>query len=165
MKYVLGFIIGFVTMLVAVVAFMRKMFAWLVTVDLADDVRSLMVEFLRRGMFGVPERGRQRYSRSYRSYATYGNRRATRGGYGNGRSFNVIFETRAAAVDVLQKMKDSIDDFGKVTVSDFYWFAGKVPSDEYDNNESYGWDNLDCAYVEIVRDGFIIEFPKARYLD
>ena len=39
-----------------------------------------------------------------------------------------------------------------------------IGEDSQGVDNDYGWVSLDHAYIDSVRGGFIIEFPKARYL-
>lgn len=75
---------------------------------------------------------------------------------------DIVMTSRADAVAVLNDMKDYIEDYGAVSVSIFYQLVGE-DSQSIDNN--WGWSNLDRAYVDSVRGGYIIEFPRARRLD
>lgn len=75
---------------------------------------------------------------------------------------DIVMSSRADAITVLNDLKDQIEDYGCATVANFYELVGE---DSGHMDTKYGWENLDRAYVDSVRGGFIIEFPKARYLD
>lgn len=75
---------------------------------------------------------------------------------------DIVMTSRADATMVLNDLRDQIDDYGYATVANFYELVGE---DSGHNDVKYGWENLDRAYVESVRGGYIIEFPRARYLD
>ena len=70
-------------------------------------------------------------------------------------------ETRRDAIEVLDELRGYIDEYGQVEVARFFELIGE-DSQGVDND--YGWTSLDHAYIDSVRGGFIIEFPKARYL-
>lgn len=70
-------------------------------------------------------------------------------------------ETRRDAIEVLDELRGYIDEYGQVEVARFFELIGE-DSQGVDND--YGWVSLDHAYISSVRGGFIIEFPKARYL-
>lgn len=75
---------------------------------------------------------------------------------------DIVMTSRADATMVLNDLRDQIEDYGYATVANFCELVGE---DSGHNDVKYGWENLDRAYVEAVRGGYIIEFPRARYLD
>lgn len=75
---------------------------------------------------------------------------------------NVIFDSRADANDVLKRMDELIDTYQMVSVADFYDLAD-VESVYTDNK--YGWTNLRNAEIVSVREGYILNLPKALPLD
>lgn len=95
---------------------------------------------------------------SYRSYYEDSNSTS----YRTARSFSfdtVIFETRSDADDVLDKMIESINRYGQVSVADMYEFAGTARN--YTDNK-YGWRDLRQAYTEPDRNGgYYIKLPRA----
>lgn len=77
----------------------------------------------------------------------------------------VIFEEKADAEEVLDTLRNLIEDYGQATIGDFYDAAGITPDNNFSKNEEYGWYDLNRAYVRSNRDGFFISLPKERYLD
>lgn len=75
---------------------------------------------------------------------------------------DVILEDRGEAEDVIEALVDLIEQYGVATLADFYELVG-IAGDFADNK--YGWRNLSTARVVRVREGYSIEFPKARALD
>ena len=73
----------------------------------------------------------------------------------------IILATRADAVAVLNQLRDTIADYERATVADYYDLVG-ISSNFTDN--SFGWTNLDSAYVSATRGGYTIILPKARAL-
>lgn len=76
---------------------------------------------------------------------------------------DVIFANRGDAEAVLYAMDDIIDQFGTVSVGDFYDMA-EVSTNNYMVNK-YGWTDLRGATIGHVRGGFIIKFPKPMPLN
>ena len=74
----------------------------------------------------------------------------------------IIFSTRADAVDVLTRMDELIAKYRVVRVADLYDLVGMTCN--YTDNR-YGWTNLASADVVPVRDGFMIRLPKAMPID
>ena len=75
---------------------------------------------------------------------------------------DIVMTSRADATMVLNDLRDQIEDYGYATVANFYELVGE---DSGHNDVKYGWESLDRAYVESVRGGYVIVFPRARYLD
>lgn len=69
----------------------------------------------------------------------------------------VHFASRKEAANVLNSLADILDQYGTVTVADFYDETGlKVPCD---SDTRYGWRDIDDAYVVKVRSGWSISLP------
>ena len=101
---------------------------------------------------------------SYRDYST-GSRREERKVDTN-RSRNVldyddiVFISKGDAELVLSTLIDAIDEYGAVSVADFYELCREPNIPHTANN--YGWNNLSTACVERIRDGYVIRLPKVR---
>ena len=80
-----------------------------------------------------------------------------------GRSYpDIVFKTREEAEGVLSGMKDLLDKYGVVTVSDFCELSSN-PSTYIQTR--YGWTNID-AHIVPIPDGYMIVFknyPKEVY--
>lgn len=74
---------------------------------------------------------------------------------------DIIFETRGDAEEVLYRMEELLERFEVVSVADLFDMAGI--SCNYTDNK-YGWTDLRNAHVERVRDGYIINLPRATAL-
>jgi hypothetical protein len=139
-------------------------------------VKNLIADIINNGvsmfLFGEtrsPRRGdhndRGRYSQRDRGYQRdeYDEPRERR--YRNRMRYDDFsdykLETRRDAIEVLDELRGYIDEYGQVEVARFFELIGE-DSQGVDND--YGWLSLDHAYISSVRGGFIIEFPKARYL-
>lgn len=112
------------------------------------------------------DKGRSGPKVSYRSYYEdrYGDRRddrrrpiSTRFDYDD-----LVFETRGEAEMVLDHMRGAISEYGLVSVGDMYDFAGITAP--Y-TSHNYGWTSIRVADVKRVRDGYIIELPKAMAIE
>lgn len=102
---------------------------------------------------------------SYRSY--YDDRHSDRRDSGSARSRfdyeDLVLDSRGEAEMVLEEMRDVIDRYGLVTVSDMYDMAGLTAP--Y-TSARYGWTNIRNAEVTRVRDGgYVLKLPKAVPID
>lgn len=76
---------------------------------------------------------------------------------------DLVFDSRADAVEVLNQLVFLINEYDQATVADLYDLVG-VSGDFTD--VKYGWTTLEAAQVRRARGGgFIIDFPKATPLD
>lgn len=76
---------------------------------------------------------------------------------------DIVLKNRVDAINVLDYLKERINEYDMCTIADFYESVG-VSSGFMDSN--YGWTNLDSAYVCQIRGGgYKIVFPKPRYLE
>lgn len=75
---------------------------------------------------------------------------------------DIVYDSRIEAEAVLSQMIDVVRRYGVVTVGDMYEMSNeKIPYTAHD----YGWMNLDHATVKHIRDGWIIDLPKASPID
>lgn len=77
---------------------------------------------------------------------------------------SIIFEEKADAEEVLDTLRNLIEDYDQATIGDFYDAAGITPDKNFTKNEEYGWNDLNHASVKYGRDGWFISLPKERYL-
>ena len=75
---------------------------------------------------------------------------------------DIILDSRGEAEDVLSRMDELIDNYGIVSVADFYDLCGITGS--YTDNK-YGWTDIRSAQVVRVRDGYKIKLPRALPLN
>ena len=127
------------------------------------DAVSNGVEML---LFGESKADRNRRGGSYVSYnSMYGNNSQNRRNTADrqrSRKNEYIFESRAEAEDVLSALVDIIDEYEVVSVSDLCDLVGE-DADFPDNK--WGWYNLSSASVKRVRDGYILDLPRAKDLN
>ena len=125
-----------------------------------EDIITNGTRMLLRGEIGVRKGSSTASSISYNRYydqKRYGesNSVQTRTGY----SYNeIILETRGEAEEILTRMDELIDTYGLVRVADLYDLVGV--SGNYTDNK-YVWTNIRNAKIVRVRDGYMIELPKA----
>lgn len=133
--------------------------------DLASDAFSQMVD---RFLYGDSQRSSSRRTSSrpsgsagYVSYNRFSSsrpddrpplpRRATN-------DFDdLVFQTRAEALEVLDQMNDVIEKYGVVTQADVYEMAELSPQPI---DHKWGWSDLSGARVTKVRDGHMILIPR-----
>lgn len=78
--------------------------------------------------------------------------------------YDIIFDSRGDAREVLDCMYDILDKFKMVSVADYYEL-GRAEEYETYTDRKYGWFNLDAADVVRDRDGYRILLPKTELLD
>ena len=73
-----------------------------------------------------------------------------------------LSDDRKEAIEILDKMIDTIGEYGLVTLAEYYKLIGVEPEmSEY----SYGWADLSSAMVLPSKSGFFIKLPKATLID
>lgn len=102
---------------------------------------------------------------SYQRY--YDDRRDDRRDYARPRSAaydydDIIFESRGDADLVLDQLEAAINQFGLASVADLYDLAG-ITCQNYTANK-YGWTDIRSARVVRIRDGYILQLPKAAQI-
>ena len=134
--------------------------------DIIDDI---VVNSLRMILYGDTKSGKERRKGggtyiSYNSYSQPNNRRQT--SVDKRKSFNdfqdIIFESRGEAEEVLSNLVDIVIDYGVATVADLYDLVGVTGS--FTDNK-YGWTDLKSASVVRVREGYLIQLPKAAFVE
>ena len=74
----------------------------------------------------------------------------------------IVLGSRAEAEDIIDQLRERIEEFDVATVMDLYDAAG-VTSDFTD--ERWGWTDLQDARVDRVRDGFLLDMPRPEPID
>ena len=74
----------------------------------------------------------------------------------------VVIPTIREAEDVRVHMLEAIEEYGQVTVADFYDLVG-ITGDFPDND--YGWTDLRSLDFSRTRDGYILNLPRTQPLD
>lgn len=115
-------------------------------------------------LLGEPNRSKNNSVGAKVSYRQYYQDRDDRRDYARPRSQaqysydDIIFDDRGDAEAVLERMEELLERFDVVSVADLFDMAGI--SCNYTDNK-YGWTDLRSAHVERVRDGYIINLPRA----
>ena len=73
-------------------------------------------------------------------------------------------EAKHKAEEILGALDDIIDRYQYARVADLYEFAGISIGNDYTLN-NYGWSDIRTAKVVRVRDGWLIDMPRAIPLD
>ena len=74
----------------------------------------------------------------------------------------IVLETRGEAEEVLSHLVDLTIDYNQATVADLYDLVG-ISSNFTDNK--YGWTDLRGVAPRRVRDGYLLDLPRAQPLD
>jgi hypothetical protein len=120
--------------------------------------------------YGPSRGGRSRrvdYGRRYRDDDRRDRveRRERRDHYeGRGWDDEVIVDTRVEAEEILKALDDIIERYSYARVADLYELAQISVGNDYTLN-NYGWSDIRAAKVVKVRDGWLIDMPRAIPLD
>lgn len=106
-------------------------------------------------VFGWPEK---RNKVSYEDYYSKGSRTCSFG------IDQVSFGSQKEAANVLHSLADILDQYGSVTVREFYDEAG-FNNPYYSDSRYYGWKDIGDAYVVKVRSGWSISLPDPIKLE
>lgn len=121
-------------------------------------------------LYGESGKGRRKSSADKVSYRNYYDRdrrddrgrdshRAVRSRYEHD---DVILESKGEAEKILDGLGDMIDRYGVASVGDLYDMADL---DHNYTDNSYGWTSIRNAKIVRVRDGYLIDMPKALPID
>lgn len=72
---------------------------------------------------------------------------------------SIVFDTRKQAQDVLDRLVDYREEYGKVTVSRLYDFSGLTPPI---SSNKYGWYSLSGSETVTLDDGYGLRLPKPQ---
>lgn len=121
----------------------------------------------RRGPYASQSRSNyvqyNRYSSPQRvsGYAREEHRELSRRSRATHNTDEIVFQTRAEAQEVLNRMFDLITEYEQVTVSDLY---SMVDITGNYTDESYGWTDIRGTTIVKVRGGYILDLPSAESL-
>lgn len=143
---------------------------YIVTDVVIPSAKKVLADIVTGGinmfLFGDSRRDNSRVGGSTTSYTRYYDKvggsasyRDTRSDSRSGLNYDdLVFESRSEAELVLTRMDELIETYGMATVSDLYDLVGKSCDYTYDR---YGWTNLRNAKAVPVRDGYVLDLPKA----
>lgn len=145
--------------------------SYIVTDVIIPGIKNAIADVVSIVLFGEAGRlgrgGRDRKSKvSYQKY--YRDDRDDRREYGHPRSAtnfeydDILFETRGDADLVLDELESAIANYGIASVADYYDVAG-MTCHSYMANK-YGWTDIRNAKVIRVRDGYILQLPRAMQI-
>lgn len=103
-------------------------------------------------------------SRSDRSRSYYESRRSERREPRQPKPTNVedlVFDTRGDAVDVIEYVAESIDQYGQVSVADLMSSVGIQP--RY-TDERWGWTTTDAFEIRQIREGWLVSADRPEPL-
>lgn len=129
--------------------------------------------FLETLIFGGPQRSHRsdyRHVGSTRSYQSYGDsyrrespredrrepsdRRRSRHNFDD-----IVIRDRTEALEIVEFLKHTVDEYGAVYVSDLLETIGETSSTV---DRRWGWEDLSRAGVTRVRDGYLLDLPRPR---
>lgn len=137
-----------------------------------DTISDMVTEGIQMLLFGEDGRRTRGTSRSHgASHISY-DRCYSRPDIRKPRSVNVsrerydfddiLIESRSEAMDVLEVLECSIEQYGMASVSDFYELVGLDSA--YTDNK-YGWTDLSGATIRRTREGYLIDLPRTKRID
>jgi hypothetical protein len=71
----------------------------------------------------------------------------------------IILATRAEAEDVLEQLRELINQYEIATVSDLYQLVGHTG--EF-TDDKWGWDDLRSASIRPIRGGYLLNMPRTQ---
>lgn len=131
-------------------------------------ISDIVVDSIDMIFYGGSGGGRRKSSSgnkvSYRSYYDdrHDNRRESYRNPGRFDYEDIVLTYRSEAEAVRDEMMDCIERYGMVSVADMYDIAGLTPPH---TANKYGWTSIRTAEVKRVRDGYILDLPKAMPFD
>lgn len=143
---------------------------YLVMDVLVPNIKKVIVDLIQDGisilMYGktgtrkanIPA-GRVSYGSCYKPQNERKPQESTRTSYSYA---DVTLESRADAEDVIDRLREAINEYGSASVADLYDLIGVTG--EFTDNK-YGWTNLTNADIQRVRDGYLLKLPKALPLN
>lgn len=128
-----------------------------------DDIVSNGIRMVLYGKNGGGNRSNKPYTMYNKYYSTNDHSGGKETRHNSRYSFNeVALDTRAEAEEILTALLDLVEEYGVVSVADFYDLVG-VDSNYTDHN--WGWTDLRTASTIRDSDGYKIKLPKAVALD
>lgn len=70
---------------------------------------------------------------------------------------DIVMETRSDAEEVLTRLLDYIDNYGIVSIAEYYDMIGFETTYA---DFKYGWEELGQAHISRVRDGYVLHLPR-----
>lgn len=132
--------------------------------SLADSVLTTISDSVDVALFGERRKnGSSRRNVSYSKYYEKGSKDEKKSSRKSIELENGEFDTRYEAEEVLDTLRDLLEEADDVSIADYYEIMGV--SHTY-MDRRYGWTNLSNAYVSKNRYGeYVINLPKPKILD
>ena len=136
-------------------------------VDMVSDSVEMMLWGTTRGRRS--RTGGRNESTAYNTYYKSGTRNDRRNDSSDRNSRadyrDLIFASREEAEDVLSALVDlTTSEYEAASIADLYDAAGVSRPGNF-TDEKWGWTDMGRANVRRVRDGYLLELPKAQPLD
>lgn len=143
-----------------------------------DMIAEALTQGFNRFIYGDDRSSMRRRPSGYSAGHTNYNRYSSRGNNPIGRATredrptislrhddleDLVFQSRHEAEAVLEQLNDILEEYDVVTVADLY-ASFKETSPKHTDNK-WGWENLQGAYVKMVRGGYLLSLPQPRPLD
>lgn len=142
---------------------------------LKDTISDLVTQGIERALFGEARSGSSRRRGGVGGHVSYNSisrssRRAEeprrRDISPRGRATHdfdeIVLETRAEGMEVLEGMFDLLSQFGVVSVADMYELLGE--SSNFIDRK-WGWEELQGSQVVKVRGGYLLDLPRTISID
>lgn len=136
---------------------------------IVPTVKDTVLEMVRMLLYGGEKASNKKekpYSRvSYSSYYDRDERKAKARGTGKATKefYDIILDSRAEAEEVLDSLRDIVDQYGQASLADYHDLCGVTGS--YTDNR-YGWTDLTHVSISYIRgQGYIVDLPKAILID
>lgn len=75
---------------------------------------------------------------------------------------DLVFRDRQQAEEILSRMYEDLQDYGCCTILSLKSMMGHHTTH---TDEKYGWEDLTGSRIKKVRGGWLLELPRATYLD
>ena len=154
----------------------RTVFDWLI-----PGIKNLIEDIVHTILFGDSGRGVRRSRRDRDDGkmrrvpydAMYDDPRRSTDSYisqRGSRKPELIFDYESQAQQVKSGMQEYIDDYGKISLKQFYNIVSEVTRGDIDIPTSYtqtryGWYDITGARVIHVRDGWYLDIPRAEVIE
>lgn len=134
-----------------------------------NAITDMVTQGIQQLLYGEVDHNRRRTSgytsyssssRSDRGRAYYESRRTERREPRQPKPTNVedlVFDTRGDAVDVIEFIAESIDQYGQVSVADLMSSVGIQP--RY-TDERWGWTTTDAFEIRQIREGWLVSADR-----
>jgi len=126
-------------------------------------IDEIVTNGLRMVLYGGDKPGKKSTSKiSYRDSYERNSGRSSRSGRNRYDLDEIVLDSRSEAEEVLENMYDLLEEYGIVSVSDYFELLGL--DTEFTDNK-FGWASLRSADVVRVRNGYVVRLPRPMAID